>query len=327
MGYPPIRGRGRRAYPWAVNPRSPGTRDHLAHPGDPSVVTRFVRRPQVLLPAITVLAMLLFAVALQPRGGEATPAGPNSPSVSAAAAGSVEPTIQPTPTIAATAPASKTVTAAVTPGTTPADTAPPATSGAGSGGTPSTITADVAGARATTTAAADQQPDLTRESTQCGAIQEEAVALAVEQSIQGVGIRATKAAVYPIAYLRCILMATGGRDAISLSASLGKAERESDATHAALIDLWVSNAGRDFGQVNLKTASVAAAGLSFQPLATLGGRGEVVISSGEGRTVTIVVALKGAVGPTIGPMTVTVDAPLVGGKQTLGKYQLFLPTP
>ena len=57
------------------------------------------------------------------------------------------------------------------------------------------------------------------------------------------------------------------------------------------------------------------------------GRGEVVVSSGEGRSVTLVVTLANAVGGTTGPMTLTVDAPLSGGQQTAGKYQLFLPTP
>jgi hypothetical protein len=184
-------------------------------------------------------------------------------------------------------------------------------------------TDEVAGARSTPTTA--PEADLSRESTQCGTIQETSVALSVEQVLQGVSVRVTRGTVYPVDYFRCILMATGGREAISLAGSISKAQRDG-ATHAVLVDLWITNAARDFAQVNLKTAQLAAAGQAFAPLATLGGRSEVVVSSGQGRNVTLVVTLANKL-ETTGPVTLTIDAPLAGGKQTPGKYQLFLPTP
>jgi hypothetical protein len=98
-------------------------------------------------------------------------------------------------------------------------------------------------------------------------------------------------------------------------------------THAILIDLWITNAGRDFGQVTLKDAQLAAAGQLFSPLATLGGRADVVVASGQGRNVTLVVAIKNSLGPTTGPVTLTIGSPLFGGQPTAGKYSLFLPTP
>jgi hypothetical protein len=72
---------------------------------------------------------------------------------------------------------------------------------------------------------------------------------------------------------------------------------------------------------------VAAAGQSFSPIATLGGRSEVVVSSGQGRNVTLVVAIRNTVGATAGPVTLVIEAPLSGGTPVAGKYQLFLPTP
>ena len=183
---------------------------------------------------------------------------------------------------------------------------------------------EVAGARATPADA--NQPDLARQTTECGAIQEASVALSVEQTLYGVSLRATKASVFPIEYFRCILMATGGNDAFSLASSIAKAYKDG-ATHAVLIDLWVANSSRDFGQLNLKAATLAAARQVFSPLATLGGRAEVVVSGGQGRAVTLVIPVKESVGPTIGPVTLTAEAPLVGGKKTAGKYQLFLPVP
>ena len=262
-----------------------------------------------MLPVAVVAGMLVIAFALQP-GGEA-------PAKSRAAA----------PSVGTTAPASATAAPSPSPSVTASPkTTPPVQSGDNRQTGTGTVTADVAGVRATATDAA-LQADLSHESTQCGSIQEQSVAVSVEQTISGVGLRATRAAVYPIAYLRCMFMASGSRDAVSLASSLGKAEREGGATHAAVLDLWIANSGKEFGQLNLKTASIAAAGQTFAPLATLGGRGEVVVSSGEGRTVSLVVALKSALGPNTGPMTLTVEAPLVGGKQTAGKYQLFLPTP
>jgi hypothetical protein len=191
-----------------------------------------------------------------------------------------------------------------------------------------TATSDVAGVRGTPTVTATPQvqPDLSRQSTQCGAMQETSVALAIEQTINGVSVKATKSSTYPIEYFRCILMATGTQEAFSLAASVGKAQ-SAGMTHTVLIDLWITNAGKDFGQLTLKDAQLAAAGQVFSPLATLGGRADVVVSSGQGRTVTLVVAIKNSAGPTTGPVTLTIGAPLFGGQPTAGKYSLFLPTP
>ena len=98
-------------------------------------------------------------------------------------------------------------------------------------------------------------------------------------------------------------------------------------TTILLVDLWIANSSRQFGQVNLRTAQVAAAGQAFSPIATLGGRSEVVVSSGQGRNVTLVIAVRNTVGATPGPVTLVVEAPLSGGTPVAGKYQLFLPTP
>jgi hypothetical protein len=261
--------------------------------------------------------MLAIAFGLQPGGGE-PPQEAGAPLLVAAASSP-----------AATAPAA-TPTSPARPSSTPTATgvASPSTGGdqslaAASGESASAPLDEVAGARATP--GTTPEPDLSRQSTQCGSIQESSLPLSVEQGMSGVSLQATRAAVYPIEYLRCILMATGGREAFSLAGSVAAAAR-AGATHAVLIDLWITNAGREFGQVNLKTAALAGAGQTFAPLATLGGRSEVVVSSGQGRTVSLVVAVESAFEKT-GPMTLTVEAPLIGGKQTAGKYQLFLPTP
>ncbi|MFN0145131.1 MAG: hypothetical protein ACKVT1_01360 [Dehalococcoidia bacterium] len=289
-----------------MTPRGPLSPDDLG-PAGQSTIARLVRRPQVVLPIVVVAGMLAVAFGLQP--GSAAPPASKAAAPSIATAQAATQTPVPSPSPSATA-AGKTVQSG---DNRQADTG--------------TVTAEVAGARSTPADAETDAIDLSRETTQCGSIQEQSVAISVEQTISGVGVRATRAAVYPIAYLRCMFMASGSRDAVSLAASLGRAERDGEATHAAVLDLWIANSGRDFGQVNLKTASIAAAGQAFPPLATLGGRGEVVVSSGEGRTVSLIVALKNALGPNTGPMTLTIEPPLVGGKQMAGKYQLFLPTP
>ena len=268
-----------------------------------AALVRQLRRPQLFIPIAIVVVMLLLGTVIQP-GGSSPPAERASALAIARSA-----TAAPLPTVTLTATA-----------TQPRSSATPVASAAAS------ATSDVAGARSTSPADSSEEPDLTRQSTQCGSIQEVTTPVAVEQALLGVSVRVTRATVYPIAYFRCILMATGGRESIALASSLGKLERDGQ-THAAVIDLWVANGGKEFGQVNLKTASVAAAGASFAPLATLGGRGEVVVSTGEGRAVALVVALKTGAGATIGPMTVSIDAPLIGGKQQPGKFQLFLPTP
>jgi hypothetical protein len=186
----------------------------------------------------------------------------------------------------------------------------------------------VAGVRSTPefTPTATVDPELQRQPTQCGELKEQTTVLAVEQSISGVSIKATRAAVYPIEYFRCILMATGGQEAYGLAASILKAEQQGQ-THVALIDLWIANASKQFGQVNVRGATLSAAGQTFSPTATLGGRSEVVVSSGQGRNLSLVVAIKNTVGATTGPMTLVVEAPLIGGNPVAGKYNLFLPTP
>jgi hypothetical protein len=262
-----------------------------------------LRKPQILLPAAIVVGMVAVAFGLQPGGGK-----------SEAATTLPEITSEPTATQSPTA----------TPTSSP--TARPSTTAGASSSPGSSATSDVAGARATGTASPTTEADFSRDATQCGSIQEQSQELSVQQALQKVSVTATHAAVYPIDYFRCILLATGGRDAVSLATSIQKAEREG-ATNVVLVDLWITNGGKDFGQVNLRTATVSAAGQTFSPLATLSGRSEVVVSSGQGRAVTIVVVLENSIGASPGPMTLTIDAPLVGGKPTAGKYQLFLPTP
>jgi hypothetical protein len=89
----------------------------------------------------------------------------------------------------------------------------------------------------------------------------------------------------------------------------------------------MANSSKQFGQINVRNATVAAAGQTFSPLATLGGRSEVVISSGQGRNLSLVVAITNTIGETTGPVTLLVEGPLLAGAQVPGKYQLFLPTP
>jgi hypothetical protein len=210
------------------------------------------------------------------------------------------------------------------PSPTPTTTPPP--SGSATAAIDGSATSEVAGARETATSSTTQEPDLSRQATECGALQETTIPLGVEQNIAAVSVRAQSVSVYPIDYFKCILMATGGREAVSLSMAAGTAAAQG-STHAVLVDLWITNGGHDFAQVNLKNASIAAVGQNFAPIATLGGRAEVVVASGQGRNVTLVGVLSNQVGANTGPMTVTIDAPLTGGTQTQGKYQLFLPTP
>jgi len=264
-----------------------------------------VKKPQFLIPALVVFGVVVFAFGIQPSSGKT--AASRSPLLAAAPSPTAKPTDQP-----AISPSPEPAKSPATTGTVPAAA--------------NTTTADVAGVRGTPAPTSTVEQDLSHETTQCGTIQESSIAVNVQQALSGVSIAATRAAIYPVDYFRCILMATGGREALSLASSLSKAQ-QAGATHAVLMDLWITNAGRDFGQVNLKTASLAVAGQTFVPLATLGGRAEVVVSSGQGRNVTLVVGIKNGVGATTGPMTLTVDAPMTGGKQTAGKFQLFLPTP
>lgn len=289
---------------------------------EPNALLDRLRKPQFLVPVAIVGGMIAIAFGIQP-GGEATQARGAS-----AAVVSTRTTLAASPTAVAASATPRAAAAVASP-------SPQATVASGTAVTQSTAvqnqaaiapagSSDVAGVRATPEATA--AADLSRQSTQCGAIQETAIPLSVEQGISGTSVKASRVSVYPIEYFRCILMATGGVEAISLAQSVSKAAN-GGMTHAVLVDLWMTNASKDFGQVNLKTATLAVAGQSFGPLATLGGRSEVVVSSGQGRNVTLVVAVKNSVGATTGPMTLILEAPLIAGKQTLGKYQLFLPTP
>jgi hypothetical protein len=160
----------------------------------------------------------------------------------------------------------------------------------------------------------------------CGTVQENNVPVSVEQRLADVSVRATNVAVYPVDYLRCILLATGGSEAITLANAVAQAGREG-ATHAALVDLWIANSNRDFAQLTLRAAQFAAAGQTFGALGALGGRGEVVVASGQSRGITLVATVSVDYGATTGPITVSIEAPLIGGEPAQGKYQLFLPTP
>jgi hypothetical protein len=276
---------------------------------EPNRLLEKLKKPQYALPAAIVVVMLGVAFGLQP--------GSTSTSTSARDSFTAipKPTESPLPSPTA-APATP------DPSATPAAPATPAE--AGSIHTPS---AEVAGARSTPgAAAAALDPALTAEPTQCGALQETTVPLSVEQAISGVSVKATRAAIYPIDYFRCILVATGGNEAYTLASAVARAANE-DMTTVLLVDLWIANSSRHFGQINLRTARAAAAGQSFSPIATLGGRSEVVVSSGQGRNVTLVIAIRNTVGATAGPLTLVIEAPLSGGTPVAGKYQLFLPTP
>ncbi len=279
-----------------------------------------LKKPQYALPLLIVVGMLGIAFGVQPKGanGEAT-------DIAATAIERTEsPTIIASPTVA---PASPTNTV---PSPTSRPTQPATVSGTpGTSGTPAangSATSDVAGVRSTPAATSTVDPALLEQPTQCGELKETTTDVAVEQAISGVSIKATRVAVYPIEYFRCILMATGGQEAYGLAGSVMKAE-EQGQTHIAVIDLWIANASKQFGQVNVRNATLSAAGQTFAPTATLGGRSEVVVSSGQGRNLSLVVALKNTIGETSGPMTLVVEGPLIGGNQVAGKYHLFLPTP
>ena len=280
-------------------------------------------QPKLLIPALLVLVVLGLAMGFTPgRGGHGQTLAEALPSqtVRPAAGASLTPLASPSAAPSATKPG-----ASVSPVPANLTVSALATQNAhnGTGGTSTTAngsTNDVAGARATPEATVSYMP------TQCGGIQEVATQVNVEQTLNGVSVKATQAAVYPIEYLRCILTATGSRDSLAIAASLDKAAR-AGSTHGAVIDLWVTNSQKDFSQLNLKTALVAAAGQTFSPLATLNGRADLVVSGGQGRSVSLVVAMKNTLDTSMGPITLQIEAPMLGGKQLPGKYQLFLPTP
>lgn len=278
-----------------------------------------LKKPQYALPLAIVVGMLGIAFGVQPKGanGEATDIAATviESNESPTATASATPPVSPTSVLAsATARSTRTATASGTPG---------ASSTPGANGS---ATSDVAGVRSTPEATPTVNPALLERPTQCGELKETTTDVAVEQAISGVSIKATRVAVYPIEYFRCILMATGGQEAYGLAGSVMKAE-EQGQTHIAVIDLWIANASKQFGQVNVRNATLSAAGQTFAPTATLGGRSEVVVSSGQGRNLSLVVALKNTVGESSGPMTLVVEGPLIGGNQVAGKYHLFLPTP
>lgn len=288
--------------------RSPGPQRAF----DGSPLLQKLKKPQYALPAAIVAGMLVIAFGVQPQGA--------SGGADDFAATPIERVSTGVPTLPATSP-----TAAPT--KQGAQVTPAATNSAGQQVAASTTaTSDVAGARSTPQASATIDPALQRQPTQCGVIQEVTTSVAVEQAISGVSIKATKVTVYPIEYFKCILMATGGQEAYGLATSIQKAE-EQGHSHIALIDLWMANSSKQFGQVNVRNATVSAAGQTFTPTATLGGRSEVVVSSGQGRNLSLVVAITNSIGATTGPMTLVVEGPLLGGNQVAGKYHLFLPTP
>ncbi len=297
-------------------------------------------QPKILVPALIVVLVLGAAMGFTPGSGgrgETLASTLDSASSTTAPQGTLAALPSTTPIATATkstsnpspVPANLTVSALATQNASGgAPTTANQASIANPSAAPGTTTVDpgatnqVAGVQSSPT----PEPTISYTPTQCGNIQETATQVNVEQVINGVSVKATQAAVYPISYLRCILMATGSRDSMAIAGSLDKAEREG-STHGAIIDLWVTNSQKDFAQVNLKTAMVAAVGQMFAPIATLNGRADLVISGGQGRSVGLVVALTQSLDASVGPMTVQIDAPMLGGKQTPGKYQLFLPTP
>lgn len=268
------------------------------HAFEPNAVLGRFLRPAYALPAAVIIGALALAIAVQPNTQHTSATAEIR---TAAAPGA--PTTHPTSTVPP--PASTAV----------APTEPPAT-------------AQVAGARSTPSPSPEPtiEPAVLQQPTQCGTLRESSVALNVEQAISGISIRATRAAVYPIDYFSCILVAAGGAQSLQLASAIHRQET-AGMTHVVLIDLWIANSSRLFGQVNLRTATLAAAGQSFPALATLGGRSEVVIASGQGRNVTVVAAARTTVGETLGPMTLVIEAPLAAGTPVAGRYQLFLPNP
>jgi len=263
-----------------------------------------LRSPVYLLPGAVVVAVLVLAFAWQPGSSAGGERG-----VTLAALPAVE-TPRPSPTPSAVPAGSP------TPGGQPTSTPTPAPRA-------ETPEAEVAGARATATPAAGR---VFANVADCGALREASYPLSVEQGLQGVAISVRGAAVYPLDYLQCVLAGMDGAQASALAEALAERYRVGD-THAVLLDLWVTNGARTFAQVNLRRAAVAAAGQTFAPTAVVGGRAELVLNSGEGRAVSLLVTVRNTVGETTGPLTLTVEAPLVGGQPVAGRYQLFLPLP
>ena len=302
----------------------------------PAVLAR-LRKPQVLIPLTIVVGMIVLAFTIQPGGASGQTKGTSTdvPSVSLAATTTATPAPQPSSTPVVLPTVAGHATGAATPrasSATPNAAKPSAsvTNGNTNPNASGTATDQVEGVQATPQGTASvsptAEPDFSHQSTQCGSLQEISTPVSIQQAINGVAVQAQRVATYPADYFSCILMATGGTEAISLSQAV-LAAKTSGMTDIVLIDLWVTDAGTDFGQLSLKDSAVAVAGQTFAPIATLGGRADVVVSSGQGRNVTLVVAVKNTLGGSLGPMTLTVNGPMVGGTQVAGKYQLFLPTP
>jgi hypothetical protein len=264
---------------------------------------RFLRQPRYAIPGAIVAGMLVMAFFIQPK-----------PTASGIAADDITPEIA----IATATPTIPPTQAEPTPTETSEPTAPPSAEGSPEG------TLEVAGVLTTPTA--EPTPAEVVATAQCGERREHTAVIGVSQTLSNVSVEASRASVYPIGYLRCILLATGGTQAITLAGALGDAEREG-STHVALVDLWITNGSRDFAQLPLDTATFSAAGQTFAALGTLGGGAETIIASGQGRAVTLVGILTNTVGTTSGPVTVSLEGPRLGGEAVAGKYQLFLPTP
>lgn len=281
-----------------------------------------------MIPVAVVVGMIVIAFVVQPSGAQGqTPASVlQTATPSATGAASATPSATPSKTTSPTAApnATKTTISNSTATTSTTAASGTATTNANTIANPD-LTSTVAGVRSSPTAT-PTEVDLSHQTNECGSLQESSTALSVEQAINGVSVKATRAATYPIEYFRCILMATGTQESFSLASAVSKAQAAGN-TQTVLIDLWVTNAGHDYGQVSMKDAALAGAGQTFAPLATLGGRADIVIATGQGRTVTLVVAIKNAVAGSTGPLTLTLPAPLFGGTPTAGKYSLFLPTP
>ncbi len=255
-------------------------------------------KPAYAIPGGVVGAVLLLAIFIQPHG--ATPPAEPEPTVA----------LESTPTATSTESLAPTDTP-----TTEAMETPEPTVGE---------TSEVAGVQSTPEPTSTPLPDVA--TSQCGALQEGTYTVGVTQTLSNVSVEATEVSVYPISYLHCLLLATGGHDAVTLASALGDAEREG-ATHVALVDLWVTNGSKDFVQLTLNTATFSAGGQTFDVMGTLGGGAETVVASGQGRAVTVVGTITNAIGATTGPITITLEGPWIGGTQVPGKYQLFLPTP
>lgn len=261
---------------------------------------RTLMKPAYALPGGVIAAVLMLAVFIQPSA-TSTPADASTPGTSGLTTATATEALTPTETAVPTATATTAATSAAT--------------------------NEVAGARSTPEIEPTAtEPVVVVTTAQCGALQEGTYGVGVMQTLSGVSVEATQVSVYPISYLHCLLLATGGRDAVTLASALGDAER-AGSTHVALVDLWVTNGSRDFAQITLESALFSAGGQNFPAMGALSGGAEVVVASGQGRPVTIVGTITNIVGTNTGPITLSLEGPWLGGTQVPGKYQLFLPTP